>query len=88
MPIDAIKLASKGKTMIEVKGYFDGKKIHVLETIPDNIKPSEVTILFVESAEEKRMKLTEVRKKLRGSAKGLRLWEKLVADRKLEEDHG
>ena len=60
----------------------------MLESIPDNIKPSEVTILFTEGAEQKRMKLAEVRKKLRGSAKGLRLWEKLAADRKLEEDHG
>ena len=63
--------------MIEIKGYFDGKKIHLLETIPDNIKPSEVTILFTEGAKQKRTKSDEARKKLRGSAKGLCLWEKL-----------
>ena len=67
--------------MIEVKGYFDGKKIHVLETLPENIKPSEVTIFFVEIAEKTKTKSAEARKKLRGSAKGLRLWEKLAADR-------
>ena len=68
--------------MIEVKGYFDGKKIHLVETIPDNIKPSEVTILFTEGAEQKRTKSAEARKKLRGSAKGIHLWEKLEQRRR------
>ena len=67
--------------MIAVKGYFDGEKVHLSESVPAPIKPSEVTVWFSEDAAEKKAKSTQARKKLRGSAKGLRLWEKLTAER-------
>ena len=67
--------------MIAVKGYFDGEKVHLAESVPVPIKPSEVTIWFIEDTAERKSKSTQARQKLRGSAKGLRLWEKLAADR-------
>ena len=67
--------------MIAVKGYFDGEKVHLLESVPVPVQPSEVTIWLSEDAVERKAKSTQARKKLRGSAKGLRLWEKLTADR-------
>ena len=73
--------------MIAVKGYFDGEKVHLLESVPIPVQPSEVTVWFSEDAAQKKAKSTEARKKLRGSAKGLRLWEKLAADRQAEKNH-
>lgn len=67
--------------MIAVKGYFDGEKVHLSESVPAPIKPSEVIVWFSENAVERKTESTEARQKLRGSAKGLRLWEKLTADR-------
>ena len=67
--------------MIAVKGYFDGEKVHLSESVPVPIKPSEVTVWFSEDAAERKAKSTQARQKLRGSAKGLHLWEKLTADR-------
>ena len=67
--------------MIAVKGYFDGEKVHLSESVPMLIRPSEVTVWFSENATEKKAKSTQARQKLRGSAKGLRLWEKLAAER-------
>ena len=67
--------------MIAVKGYFDGEKVHLLESVPTPAKPSEVTVWFSEDAAQRKAESTQARKKLRGSAKGHRLWEKLVADR-------
>lgn len=72
--------------MIAVKGYFDGEKVHLLESVSAPVQPSEVTVWFSEDAAEKKVKSTEARRKLRGSAKGLRLWEKLAADRQSERD--
>ncbi len=73
--------------MIAVKGYFDGEKVHLSESVPVPIKPSEVTVWFSEDAAERKTKSTQAREKLRGSAKGLRLWEKLAADRQVEKNH-
>ena len=67
--------------MIAVKGYFDGEKVHLSESVPALIRPSEVTVWFSEDTTERKEKSTQARQKLRGSAKGLRLWEKLTADR-------
>ena len=67
--------------MIAVKGYFDGEKVYLSESIPVPIKPSEVAVWFSENADERKAKSTQARQKLRGSAKGLHLWEKLTADR-------
>ena len=67
--------------MIAVKGYFDGEKVHLSEAVPAPIRPSEVTVWFSENAAEKKAKSTQARQQLRGYAKGLRLWEKLTADR-------
>ena len=73
--------------MIAVKGYFDGEKIHLLESIPTPVKPSEVTIWFSEDAAQRKAISAQARKKLRGSAKGLRLWERLAADRQAEKNY-
>ena len=73
--------------MIAVKGYFDGEKVHLSESVPVPTKPSEVTVWFSEDAAERKTKSTQAREKLRGSAKGLRLWEKLAADRQVEKNH-
>ena len=67
--------------MIAVKGYFDGEKVRLSGSVPVPVQPSEVTIWFSEDAAQKKVKSTQARKKLRGSAKGLCLWEKLAADR-------
>ena len=72
--------------MIAVKGYFDGEKVHLLESVPLPVQPSEVTVWFSEDAVERKVKSTQARQKLRGSAKGLRLWEKLTADRQSEHN--
>ena len=73
--------------MIAVKGYFDGKKVHLSEAVPAPIKPSEVTVWFSEDAAERKEKSTQARQKLRGSAKGFRLWEKLTTDRQSEKNY-
>ena len=72
--------------MIAVKGYFDGEKVHLSESVPAPIKPSEVTVWFSEEAAVRKSKPTQARQKLRGSAKGLRLWEKLTANRQFKYD--
>ena len=73
--------------MIAVKGYFDGEKVYLSESVPVPVKPAEVTIWFSEDAAERKSESTQARQKLRGSAKGLRLWEKLTADRQAEKKY-
>ncbi len=72
--------------MIAVKGYFDGEKVHLSGSVPAPIKPSEVTVWFSEDAVERKARSTQARQKLRGSAKGLHLWEKLTSDRQAEKN--
>ena len=67
--------------MLAVRGHYNGKVV-VLDA-PAPVRPdAEVLVLFrdhpVPSPEEARM----IRQRLRGSAKGSRLVEKLLADRK------
>lgn len=67
--------------MLAVRGHYDGKVV-ILDA-PAPVRPeAEVLVLFrefpVSSAEEART----IRQRLRGSAKGVRLVEKLLADRK------
>lgn len=67
--------------MLAVRGHYDGKVV-VLDA-PAPIRPeAEVLVLFraypIPSAEEAQ----GIRQRLRGSAKGARLVEKLLADRK------
>ncbi len=42
--------------MIAVKGYFDGGKVHLLESVPIPVQSSEVTVWFFEDAAQKKAK--------------------------------
>jgi len=67
--------------MLAVRGHYNGKVV-ILDTPVPSQPEAEVLVLFrnhpIPSPEEARV----IRQRLRGSAKGLRLVEKLLADRK------
>ena len=66
--------------MLAVKGYFDGVKIEPTEPLT-NRTPANVIILFVDQPNPKNV-AASAREKLRASAKGAKLTEKLLQARR------
>jgi len=66
--------------MLTVKGIFDGQEIKPIEPIPLNA-PTEVIILFMDKENDVSL-AAKARHKLRASAKGSKLTEKLLESRR------
>lgn len=67
--------------MLAVRGHYDGKVV-VLDA-PAPVRPeAEVLVLFRDYPIPSAKEAQGIRQRLRGSAKGTRLVEKLLADRK------
>ena len=71
--------------MIAVKGYFNGDRVHLLESIPN--KPSDVVVVFMEDTptEEQIRKSRDARRLLRGCAEGEDSLSLLLEERKKEK---
>ena len=73
--------------MIAVKGYFDGDRVHLLESIPNRQSDVVVVVVFMEDTptEEQIRKSRDARRLLRGCAEDENSLSLLLEERKKEK---